>query len=88
MRLSHKLMHVLPLLVWVWVTDTILLDRSVACGLHIAVQVSTNRIGQACSHARADKLNPAIVRMRWPRCHGQASWLIRLNIVHAIQCAS
>jgi hypothetical protein len=79
-RLSHKLMHPLLLLIWVQWLVTELLNSSLAYGFHVAIDVSTSPVCEAYGHASTDKLKPVILRMRWPRCYGQASWLFRLNI--------
>ena len=81
-RLSHKLMHPLPLLVWVW-PITKLLNGSPPCGFHVTVNVITKPTCEASGCASLNKLKPVAMRMRRPRCYGQASWLLRLNIIHA-----
>jgi len=81
--LSHKLMHPHPFLVWVCSPVAIILNSSPACGFHVVINVSTSPVCEACGHASPDKLKPVILRVRWPLCNGQASWLLRLNIVHA-----
>jgi hypothetical protein len=83
-RLGHKLMDVLPFLVWIRWLVTELLNSSLAYGFHVAIDVSTSPVCEACGHASTDKLKPVILRMQWPRCQGHTSWLPRLNIIHAI----
>jgi len=78
------LMNVLPVPVWVWSLVTELLNSGPAYGFHVAVNFSTNPTCEASGHASTDKLKPIILRMRWPWCYGQASRLVRLDIIHAI----
>jgi hypothetical protein len=75
-------MHPQAFLVRLLVAET--LNGGPAGGLHVRVDVSANRVREACRRATRDKFEPVVLRLRWPRCNGQASRLLRLNIIHAI----
>jgi len=61
------------------------LNSSPACGFHVVVNVSTDRVRETCGPAGPEKLQPVVPRMRWPRDNGQA---VPFVIIHGIQCAS
>jgi hypothetical protein len=61
-----------------------LLNSSPTRDFHIVINVSTNPTGEAAGRASPDELKPVVSRMLRPWCDGQASWLLRLDITHAI----
>jgi hypothetical protein len=78
-RLSYELVHPYLFLVWSPVTEPF--DGGPARGLHVVVNVSTDRVREACRRASPEKFEPVVSRMRWPRCDGQAA---RFVIIHGI----
>lgn len=87
-RLSHKLMEVLRFLVWARIAVMVLLDSSAAYDLYVVVNVSTNPTSEASDHASTDEFKPVVFRIQWSLSDGQTVWLLRLNCIHNIQCAS
>jgi hypothetical protein len=86
-RLSHKLMHPHPILVWIWPLISKLLNGSLAGSFHTIINIITKRTCEASGRTSLNNLKPVVVRMRWPRCNEQASWLIRLSVIHVTQYA-
>jgi len=62
---------------------TKLLDSSLAGSFRTTKNIITKRTCEAADRASLNNLKPAVMRMRWSRCYGQASRLLRLNIIHA-----
>src|SRR5450755_94149 len=81
-RLSHKLMHVLVMLVRVWFLVAEPLNGGPAGGLRVAVKVGTNRVRETYSRATCDEFDPVVSRVRRYDC--QASRLVCLRVGHVI----
>jgi hypothetical protein len=76
--LSHQLMHPLCILVWVWPPVSKLLNGSSTSGFHPTINIITKRTREASRRTSLNNLKPVVLRMLWPRCYGETSWLLRL----------
>jgi hypothetical protein len=64
------------------------LKRRLADSFNTTINITTNRTCEAPDRTSPNNLKPVIARMRRSRFNEQASWLIRLSVIHVTHYAN